>query len=75
MDLVHGFFQKLTEKYPDLTGQEMRLCAYLRINLTSKEIAQILFIQPTAVNKRRNRLRKKLELTGDDDLLHFLINL
>ncbi len=73
---VHdNFFKTLTQKFPDLTNQEIRLCAYLRINLTSKEIAQILFIQPTAVNKRRNRLRKKLNADAETDLIHFLINI
>jgi len=70
---VHqGFFFRLIEKYNDLTVDELKLCAYLKINLSSKEIAQILNITPVAVNKRRNRLRKKVNLDGTEDLFSFL---
>lgn len=70
---VHpGFFTRLKERYTELTVDELKLCAYLRINLSSKEIAQILNITQAAINKRRNRLRKKLELQASDDLFHFM---
>ena len=70
---VHeNFFSQLKTNYPNLSTEEFRLCAYLRINLTSKEIAQILNIQSSAVNKRRNRLRKKLNIEGEDHLTLFL---
>lgn len=70
---VHpGFFMRLKEHYPDLTVDELKLCAYLRINLSSKEIAQILNITPVAINKRRNRLRKKIDLDTSDDLFMFM---
>jgi len=73
---VHtNFFKTLALKYPNLTAEEVRMCSYLRINLSSKEIAQMLYIQTAAVNKRRNRLRKKLLLTSTDDLNQFMINL
>lgn len=66
------FFESLQNQFPNLTPEEYRLCAYLRINLSSKEIAQILSIQPTAVHKRRNRIRSKFELERNDSLLDFL---
>ena len=73
---VHqGFFSGLKKNYPDLTSDELKLCAYLRINLTSKEIATILNITHLAVNKRRNRLRKKLNLNAEDDLFIFMTNI
>jgi hypothetical protein len=73
---VHtNFFKTLALKFPNLTAEETRMCSYLRINLSSKEIAQMLYIQTAAVNKRRNRLRKKLLLVSTDDLNQFLINL
>ncbi len=73
---VHqDFFRNLLDKYPDLTTEELKLCAYLRINLNSKEISRILNITSVAVNKRRNRLRKKTNLAQDTDLIKFMIEI
>ncbi len=70
---VHqGFFTRLKDLYTNLSVDELKLCAYLRINLSSKEIAQILNITPIAINKRRNRLRKKINLSPIDDLFDFM---
>ncbi|MBV5347822.1 tetratricopeptide repeat protein, partial [bacterium] len=58
-DDVHpGFFRKLKEQFPALTPNEERLCAYLLLNLNTKEISQMLNVTPAAVDKSRNRLRK-----------------
>jgi len=73
---VHtGFFERLMQKFPDMTHNELRLCAYMRINLNTKEIAQMLSISPTSVNQRRYRLRKKLDLDSDTGLVEYMINL
>ena len=73
---VHqGFFKKLLNQFPDLTTEELKLCAYLRINLNSKEISRILNITIVAINKRRNRLRKKIKLDKDGDLIKFMIEI
>ncbi len=70
---VHeGFFSKLEERYPELTQHDLRLCAYLRMNLTSKEIARLLNITLAGINKSRQRLRQKLEVDSDTDLVEFL---
>lgn len=70
---VHqGFFRKLKEKYPALTPNEERLCAYLLLNLNSKEISQMLNVTTAAVDKSRNRLRKKLEIGPEVNLNEFL---
>lgn len=70
---VHpGFFRKLKEKFPSLTPNEERLCAYLAINLNTKEISQMLNVTTAAVDKSRNRLRKKLGITPDTNLNDFL---
>lgn len=66
------FFVNLSKNYPGLTSEELRLCAYLKINLSTKEIANILNILPTSVHKKRNRLRKKLQLNVDEELSAFL---
>ena len=58
---VHpNFFKDLLEKHPNLTNNEIRLCAYFHINLTAKEIATLLNINPESVHRAKNRLNKKL---------------
>ena len=67
-----GFFKNLEHKHPDLTNQERRLAALLRLNLSSKEISGILNISPKSVDQSRYRLRKKLDLDKDINLSTFL---
>ncbi|NTW24706.1 MAG: tetratricopeptide repeat protein [Lentimicrobium sp.] len=70
---VHpGFFRKLKEKFSSLTPNEERLCAYLAINLNTKEISQMLNVTTAAVDKSRNRLRRKLEILPEVNLNEFL---
>jgi len=63
-----GFFKKLDIKYPNLTNQERRLSALLRLNLTSKDISGILNISPKSVDQTRYRLRKKLNIDKSKNL-------
>jgi len=73
---VHqDFDQKLREQFNDLTANEMRLAALMKMNLTTKEMANILNISPDSVNKARYRLRKKLRLSSDDSLSDFILAL
>jgi AraC family transcriptional regulator, chitin signaling transcriptional activator len=73
MDELHQeFFKKLKENFPDLSNNDLRMCAYLKIGLNSKEIAEILNIQPSSFYISRSRLRKKLNLKPDEDLYGFL---
>jgi tetratricopeptide (TPR) repeat protein len=70
---VHpDFFLKLKDKYPSISNNEERLCAYLYINLNTKEISQMLNVTIAAVDKGRNRLRKKLGIDPDVNLNEFL---
>jgi tetratricopeptide (TPR) repeat protein len=70
---VHkGFFERLLQKFPNITQNELKLCAYLRMNLSTKEIAQMLNISPESVTTKRYRLRKKLGLEKDDNLVGFI---
>ena len=72
---VHSeFFKELTRHFSDLSKKELRLCALLKLNLTSKEIATITGISPSSVKMARYRLRKKLSLGSEEDLVAFLIN-
>ena len=61
---VHeSFYKNLSNKHPDLTSRDKRLCALLKLNLTSKEIAQITGQSSKSVENARTRLRKKLNIT------------
>ena len=62
------FFDNLKQKFPDLTANEIKLCAYIRIGMSSKQIAQMLNLSPESVNKNRYRLRKKLGMEKDEAL-------
>lgn len=75
-DQVHeGFFDKLNELSPDLTPKDIRFCAYIRMNLTSKEIAIMLGISHRTVQGIRSRVRKKLKLDSKGDIVKFLMDL
>jgi DNA-binding CsgD family transcriptional regulator len=56
-----------------MTRTNLKLCAYLRLNLSSKEIASLLNITVSGIDKARNRLRKKLNLEPNVDLYDFLL--
>lgn len=66
------FFEHLHNSYPDLSETYVKICAYIRIDLTSREIADLLHVSQAAVNKNRQRLRKMLELEPETDLAEFL---
>jgi DNA-binding CsgD family transcriptional regulator len=68
-----GFFKRLIEKHPDLTPNDMRLCSYLRMNFSTKEIAKLLNISGRAVEISRYRLRRKMNLGHDINLTEYLI--
>ncbi len=71
---VHeGFFVRLKASYPDLGNAELKLCALLRLNLNLKESSQILGISSDSVKTARSRLRKKLQLSQEDNLVDFMI--
>jgi DNA-binding CsgD family transcriptional regulator len=73
IDLINqDFYRKLEEKFPQLNENEKKLCAMVRLNLSSKEIAAIQNISPKSVDMNRYRMRKKLNLTNEDDLGKFL---
>jgi hypothetical protein len=74
-DKVHSdFLVSLKSRYPNLTPSELKLCAYLRLNLSSKEIAQIMNITIKSVELGRYRLRKKLQIAPEMNLFNFLLN-
>ncbi len=75
-DKVHSDFSvELKEKHPTVTPNELKLCAYLRMNLSTKEIAQLMNISVRGVEISRYRLRKKLAISSETNLFDYLINL
>lgn len=67
------FYNKVLAQFPDLTNSELKLCAYLRLNMTTKEIADLTGQSAQAVEKARYRLRKKLGIgNSDHNLVTFL---
>lgn len=75
-DQVHSdFLKRLKTKFPNLSPNDFRLCSYLRMNLTSKEIAPLMNISVRGVEASRYRLRKKLELDSNTNLQEFILKL
>lgn len=70
-----GYLEYLTRTYPDLTTADLKLCTFLRMNLNTKEIAEIMGLSVRSVESRRYRLRKKLHLSKEEDLVSNLISL
>jgi len=73
-DVHYDFFKILKEKYPLLTPKDLKMCAYLRINLSTKEIAPLLNISVRGVEISRYRLRKKLGIDKETNLIEFMLN-
>jgi len=66
------FYHKLQLKFPQLSKTEVHLCGYILINLSNKDIAILKNIEPASVKMSKTRLRKKLSLSPDDDILNFI---
>lgn len=75
-DLVHdSFFTNLSNKYPSLTQSDLRYCAYLRLNMTTKEIAKATGVTVKGVEAAKGRLRKKMSIPQDSSIGTFLLNI
>lgn len=68
------FLKKVKGIHPSLTPNDLRLCAYLRLNLSSKEIAPLLNISVRSVEIKRYRLRKKMELAHEQGLVEYILS-
>lgn len=71
-EVYTGYYKKLNLSYPDLTPNELRLCAFFKLNMTTKEIAAITYQSTNSIVVARYRLRKKLGLEKEDNLVSFL---
>lgn len=72
-EIHEDFFKDLLDTYPKLTSKDLKLCSYLKMNLTSKEIAPLMGISVRGVEVHRYRLRKKMDLDKNENLTNFLI--
>ena len=71
-ELSSSFYARLNNQFEGLTKTEVRLCSFIKLNLNTKQIATLQNINPSSVKMSRNRLRKKLNLSPDEDLTAFL---
>lgn len=70
---VHvDFYKKLSDKYPNLSANDLKMCAFLRLNLNTKEICAVTYQTQDSVRAARSRLRQKLNLSKDETLVSFL---
>jgi DNA-binding CsgD family transcriptional regulator len=69
------FLKKVKQEHPSLTPNELRICAYLRLNLSSKEIAPLLNISVRSVEIKRYRLRKKMDLPHEARLVDYILSI
>ncbi len=71
---LHGdFYNRLKSKYAALTPKDLKLCTYLRMNLSTKEMASLLNVTTRGIEASRYRLRKKIQLEKEENLTDFLI--
>lgn len=75
MEIYPEFIEKLLEREPKLQTGELTFCAYLFLNFSTKDIAQYTFVTPRAIQIRKNRLRKKLKISSEEDIYLWMKNL
>ena len=68
------FLKKMKDAHPSLTANDLKLCGYLRLNLSSKEIAPLLNISVRSVEIKRYRLRKKMDLAHEQGLVEYILS-
>jgi len=74
-DRAHeDFFKRMKQDFEELTPKDLRLCAYLKMNLSTKEIAPLMNVSPRSVEVHRYKVRKKLGLDHNDNLTEFMIS-
>ncbi len=73
-EINNNFLKNLKLKFTKLTNSDLKMCAYLQLNLSSKEIAQLMNISVRGVEISRYRLRKKLTLSSEQSISDFLQN-
>lgn len=73
---VHqSFFDQLTKQFPQLSANDLRLCSFIKLNLNSKQVASLLNIAPSSVDISKYRLKKKMRLNKEDNLIELIQNI
>ena len=72
--LNKNFYTRLKQTYPEISANDLKVCALIKLNMSIKEMASILNISPDSVKTARYRLRKKLQLAADDNLTDFILS-
>jgi len=67
------FYTRLKQNYPEISANDLKICALIKLNLSIKEMAAILNISPDSVKTARHRLRKKLQLSTEENLTDFIL--
>jgi len=70
--VYNDFYDKLQEKFPNLSSNEKKLCAFLKLNMTTKEISAITYQSVNSIVVARSRLRKKLDIETEESLISYL---
>ncbi|MES2486870.1 MAG: LuxR C-terminal-related transcriptional regulator [Bacteroidota bacterium] len=68
----HNFFERLKALNPELTKRELRLCAFVKMDLSNKEISPLLGISLRGIENARYRIRKKIGVSTEDNFAAFL---
>lgn len=71
----NNFYNRIKQSYPDISPNDLKICALIKLNLSIKQMASILNISPDSVKTARYRLRKKLQLNNEDNLTAFILAL
>ncbi|MDP9961162.1 tetratricopeptide repeat protein [Chryseobacterium lathyri] len=74
-EVYPNFFPKLLQIEPQLQNSELKFCALLFLNFSSKDIATYTFVQPQSIQTRKNRLRKKLNIPSEEDIYIWMKNI
>jgi DNA-binding CsgD family transcriptional regulator len=67
-----GFLMRLAEKHPELTSRDMKYCCYLKMNMSNDDIRSLLGINQESVRTHKYRLKKKMEIPAEQDILSYL---
>jgi DNA-binding CsgD family transcriptional regulator len=73
-EIKRQFFDRLLMAHPNLSSKDLEMCSHIRLNLSSKEIAPLLKISVRSIEIKRYRLRKKMNLTHEEDLVEYLLS-
>jgi len=74
MDVYPSFYHNLTAQYPDMTSGQLKFCALLKLNFSTKDIALFSHISVRSVEMKKNRLRKQLGISSEIDLNNWMMN-